>query len=118
MKISPTFYNEAGELMAPREVDVNSVAVFPGGKPTKEEGFYHRFMFHGATPAERAAKRERFFAEMGSVPRLMVLSIREYTAEIGTFKRYGVDVIYAIESPEGASKPNEPLWFLKRYEQA
>lgn len=85
MKISPTFYNAAGELMAPREVDVNSMAIFPGGKPTKAEGFSHRFMFHGATLAERAAKGARFFAEMGRIPRLMIPSIEESTAPIGSY---------------------------------
>lgn len=117
MKISPTFYNEAGELLAPRELDVKSVPVTPGGTPTTDAGYYHRFMFDGATPAELAAKRERFFAEIGSVAGSMILSVTEYTSEIGRHVRHGVDVVYAVESAQGAAQPNDPLWFLHRYEQ-
>lgn len=117
MKVSPCFYNEAGELMAPRELDVKLASATPGGTPSKEEGFYHTFKFEGRTPAELEAKRRRFIEEMASVPRCMVLSTKEYTVQMDSFVRYGLDVLYAVEKAEGASAPQDPHWWLNRYAQ-
>ena len=105
MKISPTHYNEAGELMAPRPFDVDRVTVTPGGRPSLDPGFYHRFKFEGRTPAEREAKTRRFFAEMAEVPGYMRLALREYEVRMDTFVRYGLDVLYAIESADRSQKP-------------
>lgn len=104
MKISPTHYNDAGELMAPRPFDVDRVTVTPGGRPSLDPGFYHRFKFEGRTQAEFEDKARRFFAEMAEVSGYMRLTLREYTVRMDTYVRFGLDVLYVIESPEGAPK--------------
>lgn len=111
MKISETFYNEQGELMAPREVDVAYGAVTPGGFPTVEAGFYHRFKFEGRTPAERQEKLERFSAEMAGVPGYMTLTARDYEVRMDSFVRFGYDVLYVVEAPQvaGVARPTAPL---------
>ncbi|MFF2053799.1 hypothetical protein ACFVU2_19500 [Leifsonia sp. NPDC058194] len=105
MKISPTHYNDAGELMAPRPFDVERAMVTPGGRPSMDPGFYHQFKFEGLTQAELEDKARRFFAEMAEVPGYMRLTLREYTVRMDSYVRYGLDVLYVIESPEGAPKP-------------
>lgn len=104
MKISETIYNAAGELMAPRSIDVKLNRPFPGGRPELEDGFYYAFKFEGSTQNERAQKRQRFFTEMKAVPRFMALSVREYRVQMDSYVRYGVEVLYVIESAEGASR--------------
>lgn len=104
MKISPTFYNDAGELMAPLSVDVKLRSVTPGGTPTLEAGFYHRFKFEGHTEKERDTKSRRFFTEMSSVPGYMTLVQRPYTVRMDSFVRYGLDVMYVVESAEQATE--------------
>jgi hypothetical protein len=106
MKISQTFYNDAGELMAPRPLDVKLGAVTPGGKPSLDAGFYHRFKFEGRTEAELESKRQRFFAEMQSLPGYMSLVVRPYTVCMDSFVRYGVDVLYAIEAATDEPAPS------------
>ncbi|MCI4659687.1 hypothetical protein [Cryobacterium zhongshanensis] len=103
MKISATFYNEDGELMAPRPLDVTLGSVTPGGIPSIEEGFYHRFKFEGRTEAEYLDKYRRFFANMAQVQGFSTLVLRPYTVEMGSFVRYGLDVLYAVEAVQAPS---------------
>ncbi|ROR76044.1 hypothetical protein SAMN06295974_3809 [Plantibacter flavus] len=104
MKISTTFYNDEGELMAPRELDVKLSSVTPGGFPSLEEGFYHRFKFEGRTEAELETKSRRFFAEMNDVSGYLSLVIRPYSVEMGNYVRHGIDVIYVVESAKQAEQ--------------
>lgn len=104
MKISSTFYNAAGELMAPRQLDVTLSSVTPGGIPSIEEGFYHRFKFEGRTKAELEQKSRRFFDEMGAVQGFQALIVRPYTVEMDSFVRHGLDVVYVVESAEQAAQ--------------
>jgi hypothetical protein len=103
MKVSETFYNEDGELMAPRSVDVVRKSAAPGGLPTLEAGFYHRFKFEGRTKDEYDDKCNRFFAQMRNVQGYMTLVARPYTVEMGSYVRFGLDVLYAVESAEQAA---------------
>jgi hypothetical protein len=97
MKISATFYNDAGELMAPRPLDMTLASVTPGGIPSIEAGFYHRFKFEGRTQKELDAKSRRFFENMRAVPGYSTLVLRPYTVEMGSYVRHGLDVVYAVE---------------------
>lgn len=106
MKISEVFYNDAGELMAPRPMDVKLGSVTPGGIPSTEAGFYHRFKFEGKTQAELQAKAERFSAEMRSVPGYSKLVARPYTVKMDSYVRHGLDVLYAVEVVAG--EPTAP----------
>lgn len=115
MKISPCIYNDAGELMAPRELDVKLTTTVPGGRPSLEAGFYHAFAFVGKTERERDQKRQRFIEEMAAIPRSMILSADEYTVKMDSFVRHGLKLIYVIETAEGASTPQDPHWWLNRY---
>lgn len=117
MKVSPCIYNADGELMAPRELDVKLASATPGGTPSKEEGFYHTFKFEARTKAELASKRRRFIEEMAPVPRCAVLSEREYTVRMDSFVRHGLDLLYVIETAEGPAAPQDPHWWLNRYNQ-
>lgn len=110
MKVSTTIYNAAGELMAPRATDVKLNRPFPGGRPEKEPGYYYAFKFEGRTPQERAAKRERFFAEMNATAGFLALAVREYRVKLDTFERYGVEVLYAVEGarPIGRAATDVP----------
>ena len=103
MKISATFYNDAGELMAPRPLDVKLGEVTPGGHPTTEAGFYHRFKFEGRTEQERQAKADRFFASMLTVPGYSTLVPRSYTVTMDGYVRHGLDVLYVVETASGAA---------------
>lgn len=105
MQVSPTFYNAAGELMAPDPLDVKMGTATPGGHPETEPGFYYDFKFDATSPAELAAKRARFFDVMNAVPGFMALAVRDYTVTLDTFVRHGLEVLYAVESPEGANAP-------------
>jgi hypothetical protein len=105
MKISRTHYNDAGELMAPRTFDVSRLTVTPGGRPTTEAGFYHRFKFEGRTKAELADKTKRFFAEMIALPGYMTLTSREYEVRLDSYLRFGLDVLYAVEAPTDTATP-------------
>ncbi|MET0887164.1 MAG: hypothetical protein ABWX92_12005 [Mycetocola sp.] len=100
MKISATFYNDAGELMAPRPLDVTLSSVAPGGIPSTEAGFYWRFKFEGRTQAELDEKRRRFFDSMGRIPGYSTLVLRPYTVSMGGFFRTGLDIIYVIEAAQ------------------
>lgn len=119
MKVSHTYYNKDGELMAPTELDVKLAGTTPGGPPSKDAGFYHRHKIEGRTVAEYKEKRRRFFEEMSSVPRCMILSVREYDVRMDAYVRFGVEVLYAIETAEGAAAPYdkriEILRALERY---
>lgn len=117
MKISPTFYNDAGELMAPLSVDVKLAPVTPGGTPTLEAGFYHRFKFEGLTERERDAKTRRFFAEMSSVPGYMTLVQRPYTVRMDSYVRYGLDVMYVVESAEQATEAGRRAGVIRAQQQ-
>jgi len=103
MKISATFYNDAGELMAPRLIDVTLGSVTPGGRPSIEAGFYHRFKFEGRTEAELEAKADRFAGEMASVPGYSTLVLRPYIVRMDSYVRYGIDVLYAVEDADSAA---------------
>lgn len=116
MKISPTFYNEAGELMAPHEADLNIAgSCSPGGHPSKDAGWYHRFKFEAATEAEREAKLRRYVREMHAVPNCMILTLEKYKVTIGSFVRYGVDSLYAIEAGDGQTPGYDPRWRMLKY---
>jgi hypothetical protein len=106
MKISPTFYNAGGELMAPRPMDVDRVTVTPGGIPSTESGFYHRFKFEGRSKAEYESKARRFFDQMGEIPGYSSLTLREYQVKMDNYVRYGLDVLYVIEAPRPAAGPS------------
>lgn len=99
MKIGRTYYNDAGELMAPRDVDITLSNVIPGGHPTTEAGFYHRFKFEGRTKDDFQEKRERFVRLMRGVPGFLALIERPYTVQMGSFVRHGIDVVYVVECP-------------------
>lgn len=103
MKISSTFYNDAGELMAPHSIDVKLAPMSLGGHPTLDEGFYHLFKFEGRTQREREEKYRRFFTSMNAIPGYMTLSQRAYTVQMDSFVRYGVEVMYVIESSAQAA---------------
>lgn len=105
MIVSPTIYNADGELMAPTELDVKRHRPLPGGMPTLDAGYYHAFKFEGRTKSEFDAKVMRFVASMREVPGYMLLSAREYTVEMGAFKRLGLEVLYAVESAERPTRP-------------
>lgn len=108
MKISATFYNTAGELMAPRAIDVKLSSVTPGGIPSIEAGFYHRFKFEGRTQKELDAKTRRFFDEMRHVQGFSTLVLRPYTVTMDSYVRQGLDVTYVVESPRPATSATEP----------
>lgn len=110
MKISATFYNDAGELMAPRPLDVKLRSATPGGIPSIEAGFYHSFKFEGRTKAEYQNKYRRFFDDMSYVSGYMSLTLREYTVEMGSFVRYGLEVLYVVEAPGGAASATAELF--------
>ena len=99
MKIGPTYYNDAGELMAPRPVDITLAIITVGGHPTTEAGFYHRFKFEGRTEDEFQDKLDRFVHLMSAVPGFMALVERRYPVQMGSFVRHGIDVIYVVECP-------------------
>ena len=103
MKISATFYNDADELMAPRPLDVKLGSVTPGGIPSIEEGFYHRFKFEGRTEAEYLDKYRQFFANMRQVQGYSTLVRSPYTVQMGSYVRYGLDVLYVVEAEGGAA---------------
>jgi len=101
MKISPTFYNNDGELLAPLPIDVKMANSTLGGIPAVEAGFYYLFAFEGRTKADYRAKYERFFRNMQAVAGYMTLTQREYKVEMDSFVRYGVEVLYAVEDANG-----------------
>jgi hypothetical protein len=105
MKVSPTFYSPVGELMAPDALDVKMNTAVPGGNPDLEPGFYYDFKFETVTAAERAQKRARLFEIMNAIPGFMALAVREYQVTMDTFVRYGFEMLYAIESADGADAP-------------
>ena len=96
MKLHGTAYNNDGELLAPRPGVLN-VSISPGGKPTMEPGFYHRFKFEGHRKEELAHKTRMFFDLMASAPGYSTLSLRNYVIRGGA--RHGLDIIYVIEEP-------------------
>lgn len=104
MKISATFYNDAGELMAPRPLDVTLSSVAPGGIPSTDAGFYWRFKFEGRTQEELDEKRRRFFDTMRRVPGYSTLVLRPYTVNMGSFFRTGLDIVYVIETAVDIAK--------------
>jgi hypothetical protein len=104
MKISATFYNDAGELMAPRPLDVTLSSVAPGGIPSTDAGFYWRFKFEGRTQEELDEKRRRFFDSMRRVPGYSTLVLRPYTVNMGSFFRTGLDIVYVIETAVDIAK--------------
>lgn len=103
MKVSATHY-ERGELMAPRPLDVKLASPTPGGVPTTDAGFYHRFKFEGRTKVEFDQKIERFVAEMTAVPGFTILTAREYDVKLDHYVRHGVDVLYVIEAAAAAPR--------------
>lgn len=98
MLINQTAYDN-GELLAPRKKDLDSKQIFPGGIPTTDAGFYHRFKFEARTAGHLADKERRFFREMRQVPGFSTLSLRPYQVRDGAFYRTGLDVIYVVETP-------------------
>lgn len=105
MRISPTFYSAAGELMAPDPLDVKMRSAVPGGRPETEPGFYYDFKFVAETPRQLETKREEFFAYMKTVPGFISLATRDYAVRMDSFVRVGLEVVYAVESPAAASAP-------------
>ncbi len=117
MKIAPCRYDESGELLAPREVDVKVASGHMGRFPTKDEGWYHRFQFFAKSEREIKAKRMRFFQEIGAVPRSMILTVNERKFDMFGAPQWTVDVVYVIEKENGAAEPFNEMWFLNRYSQ-
>ena len=99
MIINKTIYNNDGALLAPRPEDLKAIHPFPGGKPTTEAGFYHRFKFESKDERHQMTKTKRFFELMGHVPGFSTLSLRPYEVRYGNFFRTGLEVIYVVESP-------------------
>lgn len=98
MKINPTVYNNAGELLAPLPADIDTKHPNLGGIPTKEAGFYHRFKFDALDADEMLAKKARFFDQMRAIPGYSTLDVRDYEVRFGKFYRVGVDIIYVVEA--------------------
>lgn len=111
-KVSPCFYNEAGELLAPYSLDLKQAEPRIGGIPEKEPGFYYTFAFSAPTRRELAAKRRRFIDEMAPIPRMTVLSEQEYTTQLDSFVRHGIKLVYAIELENPPAIPHSPYWRL------
>lgn len=99
MLMNHTAYNDNGELMAPRSIDIRHKQLrAPGGTPTTEAGFYHRFKFESPNQYELDAKTRRFFDMMNQVAGYSTLSLRPYEVRIGALYRTGLEVIYVVEA--------------------
>lgn len=69
MIIGPNRYDD-GELLAPCAEEIMKTT-YPGGKPTTDAGYCHRFKYESRTQKELDAKNARFFRLMGDVPRFL-----------------------------------------------
>lgn len=108
MLVSQTRYNASGELMAPLELDVKRRRPTPGGTPSLDAGYYHSFAFLAETKAEIEEKTDRFFSGMARVPGYMTLAAHDYIVEIGTYRRFGVELLYVVEDAAQALAATEP----------
>lgn len=97
MLIHETAYDN-GELLAPRKKDLDAKMIYPGGTPTTDAGYYHRFKFEATTREHLAHKERNFFNLMNSIPGFSTLSLRPYEVKINTY-RTGLDIVYVIETP-------------------
>lgn len=100
MRLNRTTYNAAGELMAPPPGDLTAHFPYPGGMPSTDTGYYHRFVFNAVTEAERLQKSRRFFALMDDVPGFSTLRLKPYEVRVGNFLRFGLDIVYVVEDPD------------------
>ncbi|MCY1718559.1 hypothetical protein OVA26_16605 [Microbacterium sp. SL62] len=99
MKISPTFYNEDGELLAPRSIDVKRTRALPGGPITIDEGFYHLIKLEGRTARELADARQRFIDTLSTARTGRVVEVREYQVTMDSYVRKGLEIAYVVEPP-------------------
>lgn len=98
MLMNHTTYNNDGELMAPRSIDIRHKQLrAPGGTPTIDAGFYHRFKFEAENQRDLDAKTRRFFDMMNQVSGYSTLSLRPYEVRFGAFYRTGLEIIYVVE---------------------
>ncbi len=105
MKVSTTFYNADGDLMAPLPLDVKMASPTPGGIPTFDAGFYHAFSLSARTPAELQTLRARFIRRLAAVPRSQVLVAKPIEVRMDRFVRYGLELIYVVERPRARRSP-------------
>lgn len=116
MRIGPCIYNENDELMAPRPVDLNTTHMAGGGIPTTAVGFYHRHRIEGGTPRELDYRRRQFIEAIKNIPRLTIISERHYELDGMIRRGRGIEVIYAIEAPNGPEiQRRNPFHLMNRY---
>lgn len=98
MKIEHIEYDAEGRILTPGSTLGMVRSLFPSDRPTVEPGFYHRHKIReGATMAQARRSLAEFNAAMRGVDGYVLLDAREYTVQMGGYRRIGVEILYAVE---------------------
>lgn len=99
MIIGQNQYDRRGELLLPSESVLKLNRVTPGGRPTIDVGYQHRFKISGSNQREVKIQLDRFLSAMQRVNGYHPLVAREYVVNHRGYHRVGVDIVYGIEEP-------------------
>lgn len=98
MIIGTTQYDEDGDLMVPSPIDMLTRSL-PGAEISAEPGHYHKVKFEALSEKERTARSREFLSTIGRARGFVVITWREYEVRMGSYVRYGVETVYAVELP-------------------
>lgn len=98
MRIERIVYAENGRPMIPHSTLGMVQSLFPSNRPTTDVGCFHRHkIVEGATLAQAHGNLNKFKAVMEQVPGFSVADAREYTVNMGGYRRIGVEILYMVE---------------------
>lgn len=113
MKMGRVQYDH-GVVVPPSASMLKLKRTTPGGRPSIEAGFYHRFKISGTSKKDVHAKLTTFMNFMARVEGYDLIQAQDYQVSLAGLPMLGVDLIYVVEEPAGGRAPETTRQMIDR----